>query len=91
MFIGQQLKATPDAAAPTNPFLLYPNPAKDIINIEENGDKMVSVSVFDSLGQQIIGLAATNQVDVSSLESGIYFVRIKNSEGNYFVIRIIKE
>ncbi len=89
--IDLALMGVPGSSAPTNPFLVYPNPATDIINIEENGDLIVSVAIFNTLGQRIISSAATKQVDVSSLESGIYFIRIKNAEGNYFVSRIIKK
>ena len=48
---------------------IYPNPASEVINTEEG-----NLTVFDALGSQVLNIESTGQVDVSNLESGIYFV-----------------
>lgn len=81
---------TPDFTKGSNPFVVYPNPSTGVINIEENGDKMVSASIFNTLGQEVLKPTALRQIDITNLDDGLYFVRIKNAKGNYFVKQIIK-
>lgn len=69
-------------------FGVYPNPATDHITIKT--DKQFTANVFDIYGGEIEVKNNSNTIDVSSLNSGIYFLRI-SSEGNYFTKKIIKE
>jgi len=58
---------------------VYPNPAKHILNIPPSSQ----VSLFNNIGQlQQVNNINSNTLDVSSLTSGIYFLKIKllNSE-----------
>ncbi|WP_339700604.1 T9SS type A sorting domain-containing protein [uncultured Marixanthomonas sp.] len=75
----------------TNPFVVYPNPVNSIINIQENGGDVVSVAIFNSLGQQVKKASTVKQINISQLETGVYFVKIKDAKGNYFIKRVIKE
>ncbi|HPW66871.1 MAG TPA: T9SS type A sorting domain-containing protein [Salinivirgaceae bacterium] len=71
--------------------LLFPNPAKDIINIETNYNYDLDISIFDSAGKFIKNEKISNRViDVSGLESGLYFLTIKTKESNY-TKKFIKE
>jgi hypothetical protein len=73
--------------------LIYPNPASDIITIEfgtslENTDIVLS----DIQGRIIKSLKRSNfkeSIDVSSLENGIYLLRIESASG-FSVEKIIK-
>lgn len=61
---------------------LYPNPTRDLLNITnaENAD----IQVFDILGKMILSkdnISVNEQLNVSSLNSGAYFVKI-SKEGN---------
>lgn len=61
---------------------VYPNPTRDILNITnaENAD----VQVFDILGKMILSknsLSLNEQIDVSSLHAGAYFLKI-SKDGN---------
>lgn len=63
-----------------NSFLIYPNPANDVINIEL-GDRKTDVEIFNCLGQvvrRLAGISGTVQVNVSDLNDGMYFVNINN-------------
>jgi hypothetical protein len=53
---------------------LYPNPVKDILNIEIDGSDSVNYELFDLTGKLIKGGKANNFVDISELNSGIYFI-----------------
>jgi len=57
---------------------VYPNPVRDgilYINTPTNGEK--NVAVFDVLGKQVMNITTLNEaINVSSLNQGIYVVRI---------------
>ena len=71
-----------------NAFILYPNPAKNTINIRANkGLQGKSIAIFDLMGKKmtskIISLHNTEtSVNISNLKSGLYIVQIKDSSGN---------
>lgn len=63
---------------------LFPNPAKDVLNI--NFEKAVSGSVFifDITGREVAGQKLTgteNKIDVSAFQNGIYLYQIKADNG----------
>ena len=59
-----------------NYFSVYPNPAKDVLNIQTKQDLSVnSVEIYNQLGQIVLAVTnAVNTVDVANLASGTYFV-----------------
>jgi len=62
---------------------IYPNPAMgNALNIATDRD--LNVSVFNILGKQILSDTISNNnstMDISSLDSGIYFVKLSSDEG----------
>ncbi len=68
---------------------IYPNPARDLINIEwENADNVVSVNIVNASGQIVKTIEFTNtqgkiseQIDVSEWQRGMYFIRIAGDNG----------
>lgn len=66
-----------------NSVLVYPNPAADKVNIAiaNTAAKNITVEVLNTLGQQVYTTSArnnqTNQVDLSELSNGIYFVKVR--------------
>ena len=69
-------------------FKIYPNPAKDFISIEylENYD----YQLVNSLGQVILlGKNEKSNIDITSISTGIYFLKITNENGNSGVKRVI--
>ncbi len=58
--------------------MLYPNPVKDLLNVQ--AENLQWVEVFNLMGQQVL-TTTTNVVDLGLLDEGIYFVRISCSEG----------
>jgi len=75
-------------------FTLYPNPAKDILNLEiKNEIGVKSVSVYNTLGQIVIAITNVDNlkdIDVSSLTAGSYFVKVYTDKGNA-VSKFIKQ
>jgi len=80
----------------TNTLLIYPNPAKDRITID-NGNYTVmagySIKIENSLGQQVFNSAITQaqfNIDLSTWTGkGIYFVRVLDTQGNVVTTRKI--
>ena len=54
-----------------------PNPTSDFLNIKINED-VRDIKVINTLGELIYNLAPTKRIDVSNLDSGIYFIAINN-------------
>jgi hypothetical protein len=57
---------------------LYPNPAKDVINIE--GERIIGVEVVDLLGK-VVYQGSKTTIDVSTFATGNYFVRVQTEYG----------
>lgn len=73
-------------------FKYYPNPTTGIINISYSKD-ISEVSVFNLLGQNILtkkGNDLDMQLDLSSLPSGTYLIKIA-SEGQSKTVKVIKQ
>ncbi|MCD6366150.1 MAG: T9SS type A sorting domain-containing protein [Bacteroidales bacterium] len=54
---------------------IFPNPATDIVTIKTNL-KNYTLSVYSQLGQKVFEQENTKQLNVSSLNAGIYLIRI---------------
>jgi len=63
-------------------FNLYPNPAKNKLNINSKNEPLKQIEVFNVLGQRIINLnfssSLSENIDISSLNTGMYLVKINN-------------
>ncbi len=68
---------------------LYPNPMNDLLNIK--GDNIVKVAIYNTLGQEVISVENRNEIDVRSLNNGLYFVKVTDVNGNASVNKIVKE
>jgi len=71
---------------------IFPNPTSRTIFIKYNdSEKIKSVSIYNILGQKVIQINKNlNQIDISTLENGIYIIEIKLN-GQEFRQKIIKE
>ena len=74
---------------------VYPNPAKNKLNLEFEPSKirLDKLTISNTLGQMVFTLnepQAKQEIDLSFLERGIYFLKVQNKEGQR-VIKIIKE
>ena len=71
---------------------IYPNPVEDVLTIETSADLTDMIaSVFDINGKRVIShKLKSNTLDVSYLESGIYFLRLE-AEGKTMKHKFIKK
>ncbi|MDP2722370.1 MAG: T9SS type A sorting domain-containing protein [Bacteroidales bacterium] len=59
--------------------VVYPNPANDMLNVGSNGE-VTQVRLINTVGQVVFDNIAT-QIDVSNMESGVYFIQIATKNG----------
>jgi len=62
--------------------VIYPNPAKNELRIESNGLEITKLEIVDLSGKTIYQFNnLRNQINVSALSKGIYFVKIETEKG----------
>jgi len=60
---------------PSNIFSLYPNPASNIVNINNPNDRVISYNVLNTEGK-IVLQGQSNEINTESLSSGLYLVQV---------------
>ena len=65
---------------------VYPNPTNGVARIE--GVTVSEVQVFNTLGQMVKTVEATNEISVVGLPEGVYVLRIIDEKGNAFTERV---
>lgn len=76
----------------SNAFLAYPNPVKDVLNLEYSSE-ISFVRVMNLLGQEVISRninANATQVDMSQLSSGAYIVNVTVGDA-VKTIKVVKQ
>ena len=66
---------------------IYPNPAKNVIHIDSRN--IDEIKLLDVLGNEVI-IATDNEIDISNLINGLYFVSVNTRENNYIQKIIIQ-
>lgn len=73
---------------------IYPNPVKEVLNFHlGNNLKVESVELIDMQGKQLKNLSAKNSsgINVSYLPAGTYILKVKASDGNVYVQKVLKK
>ena len=73
-------------------FIAYPNPVKDVLNLEYTAN-MSSVAVYNMIGQQVINQqvnATAAKINMTELNSGTYVVQVV-IDGTTQVLKVVKE
>ncbi|WP_400077499.1 LamG-like jellyroll fold domain-containing protein [Winogradskyella sp. R77965] len=69
---------------------LFPNPANQTLNIV--GADMMNAKVYDLSGRLIKSVTVNdNQLNVSSFQSGVYFIKMIDIQGNAYTSRFVKQ
>ena len=74
--------------------LVYPNPAKDIINFEMGMYEGYKLTIVNSMGQTVKQQDVTsgkNSIDINSFTKGIYFYSLVNNKGKVISGKFVKE
>ena len=76
-------------------FQVYPNPAKDMLNVDLSSlkNESVSINVKDIYGKEVLSATTSIQhptFNIQHLSAGIYFIEVKTKEGSA-VRKFVKE
>lgn len=85
VFIDDELLGINEISADTK---IYPNPMSNVLHIESNN--VQEVAIFNAVGQQVLFVENTNEINVEDLSEGLYFVKISDMKGNSVVKKIVK-
>ncbi len=71
---------------------IWPNPVNNVLNIQ-SATSLQSVEVFNLSGQKVLQVNVLNgsSIDVSSLNAGVYLVKVNFADGNSGLTKIIKQ
>jgi choice-of-anchor B domain-containing protein len=72
-------------------FNIYPNPSEKNVTISAQDQTINSVQIYSLLGQQVMDLSFSEKnsqnIDISSLDSGIYLMKINNSTTKRLIVK----
>jgi len=72
-----------------NTVVLFPNPTNSILNIESK-TSITEIKIYNQLGQLVLSSSNKNTIDLSSVSQGLYFVKIKDENGNIGTQKVVK-
>lgn len=74
-----------------NLFSIYPNPVKDVLTIKSDSSHEITfLTIFNLLGEMILSKTENfNQIDLSSLRSGVYFLKV-NTDAGIITMKLVK-
>ena len=80
--IGNTTTSDGDSNLDADDILIYPNPVKgNTLNVKLMYQAEASYRIVNMIGQTVAsGLLKDNQVDVSNLLSGVYFIEVNDGE-----------
>lgn len=85
--------STDEISASENPFVCYPNPAKDVVQIEfSESIDCQSVAIY-SIDGRLLKSQNNNfdKINIANLTPGLYLIKVRMNDGKEFTERIVKE
>lgn len=74
---------------------IYPNPTKDVLNISfsNNEENIRQVQIVNTMGTIMLDKAnlTNNVIDINSISSGLYIVKIITNKGNVYFEKVVIE
>jgi|GEM_PF-497798 len=72
-----------------NTFTIFPNPvSENSLNITSENNSKMNVAIYDTTGRMVLTTVTNNTLDISSLKSGLYLLKI-NQEGKRSIIKVV--
>jgi hypothetical protein len=73
-----------------NNFILYPNPATNVLNLKGDFDAAENITIYNMLGQVVMRKALTNNeeaIDITTLAAGVYNVYFNTAKVAYKFVK----
>lgn len=65
---------------------IYPNPARDVIHVEVNGQGLYDFSLFDLTGKLMQSVIDEHQIDVTPMQDGMYLLKISDITSGFVIV-----
>jgi hypothetical protein len=85
---GLKTQSLPDIT-----FSAYPNPVKDVLNLNVNAEKYSEIRIINMIGSVVYASAIDNEklrINIAGIPAGIYFVKVQGA-GAGASLKIVKE
>ncbi len=69
---------------------VYPNPTSDFIMVTSQSS-IAQIEVYSHIGKLVKKNKNQNRIDISSLKTGLYFIKIKDINGNFATEKVLKK
>lgn len=70
-------------------FYIYPNPTTGTLNINSKS-QISNLEIYNNVGQKVLSNNNKKSIDVSSLSTGLYFIKIKDANGALETKKFVK-
>lgn len=79
-----------------SPIKIYPNPVKDLLTLDlsETNQTFTEINIFNALGEMVYQqkvASSITEINTNQLNSGIYFLLLKDNSGTSYSHRLIKQ
>ena len=71
-------------------FFVYPSPTTGVLTIKSN-TTIVQIEIYNQLGQLVLSDSDQTKIDISSVNSGIYFIKVIDENGDFGTQKVVKK
>ncbi|MBU2929429.1 T9SS type A sorting domain-containing protein [Winogradskyella psychrotolerans] len=89
--IDLEVLGTPDYTEDDQAMAVYPNPTSGLLHVDLKDAAVTQVAVYNVSGAKVMTFNGTETLDLSNLASGIYVLRIQDSNNVVGFKRIVKQ
>ncbi|WP_179334571.1 T9SS type A sorting domain-containing protein [Winogradskyella costae] len=89
--IDLEVLGTPDFIEDDNTIAIYPNPTSGVLHVDLKDAAVTQTAVYNLSGAKVMTFKGTETLDLSNLASGIYILRIQDSNNVIGFKRIVKQ
>ena len=89
VYTNNAVLATTENNIKSTDISIYPNPAKDFVNIQSD-IKVQSAEIYNMAGQKVLE-TKESKINISKLKSGIYMIQIKDVKNQTVTKKFIKQ
>ena len=82
-----------DLAQEVSEITIYPNPSHNYIKVETNVEGLSNLVFYNSIGKKVkqLKIQGKEAIDVSDLQSGVYFIKASTSDQQVYLTKFIKQ
>jgi len=71
-------------------FSVYPNPTSAYLTVLSI-ETITQIEIFNQFGQLVLSNSEQNTINISRVSSGVYFMKIKDENGNFGNLKVVKK